>query len=183
MELQFQFRCSFYSPETGWFSFFYWSTAWKTEGEEFDYYLECKLSLLHSVESSSGTHQTKLLLNVYTGLFSGCQVRLLPKFWKKEAILQFRRQYRVMELKSRDVLSCRFLYKAIRRENGINVPLWRFEFWEIWNVCPGLALNSSNTYNGGSRESKHRRNHPVALSDVLKLLVAGCKTVRHKERL
>jgi len=107
----------------------------------------------------------------------------MTKFGTKEAILQFRRQFRVMELKTRDVLSCRYLYKAIGSENGINVPLWGFEFWEIWNVCPGLALNSSNTYNGGLRESKHLRNHPVALTDVLKLLVAGCKPARHKGRL
>jgi hypothetical protein len=159
----------------------YFSTAWKTEGEEFDSCLGCRISLLQGVTTCSGTHPTNILLNVYCGLV--CNVCLLPRFVMRVAILQFRRQFRVLELKSTDILSCSYPYKTIGSQNGINVPLWSFEFWEIWTVCRGLALNSSNAYNGGSREYKHRRNHPVALTDVLKFLVAGCKPTRHKGRL
>lgn len=71
---------------------------------------------------------------------------------------------------------------TVGRQNMVNLPFWRFEYIYI---CPGLAvrlilpLKFWNMYN----EVPLKRNHSFALTDSLKVLVAGNKSERHKGRI
>lgn len=76
--------------------------------------------------------------------------------------------------------------KTVGKQNMVNLPLWRFEYIYI---CPGLAvrlislLNFWNTYKEVPLKRRHHRNHSFALTDSLKVLVAGNKSERHKGRI